>query len=176
MQYSDEEIISQLRAQTQHGFEMLIDTYASILFGAALRMTAGSEEAAKEICKEALYKIYKNARNYNESKGILFIWMLNILRNQALEYIRLKGLKNELLKQSSEEYLLQCQTKSAPHPSLTIDTLRQELRPDQLELLDMIFFKGLNHEDTAKQLRFPSGTVKTRLRAALGQFRKYLTV
>lgn len=176
MQQNDEEIIVQIREQRRKGFDLLLENYGDLLYGAAMRMTGGSAEAASEIFKETLTKIWKNARNYNESKGVLFTWMINILRNQAFEYLRAKGMLQQLRLQSAEDYLLNHAEPPTSGKYFTVKEFMSLMRPDQLELMDMIYFKGMSYEEAARQLRFPSGTVKTRIRAVLSHFRKFLTI
>ena len=50
----------------------------------------------------------------------------------------------------------------------------QQLEPADRELLDLVFYSGLTHTELAANQQVPLGTVKTRVRAALGRLRKLM--
>jgi RNA polymerase sigma-70 factor (ECF subfamily) len=49
-----------------------------------------------------------------------------------------------------------------------------QLPPDQRRAIDLAFFAGLTHEQIAKQLSVPLGTVKTRIRLGMTRLRDLL--
>ncbi|HEU4901544.1 MAG TPA: sigma-70 family RNA polymerase sigma factor, partial [Flavisolibacter sp.] len=49
-----------------------------------------------------------------------------------------------------------------------------KLKDEQRLLIDLSYFQGYTHEQIAKALDIPLGTVKTRIRSALTQLRNYL--
>jgi RNA polymerase sigma-70 factor (ECF subfamily) len=50
----------------------------------------------------------------------------------------------------------------------------QQLEPADRQLLDLVFYSGLSHNELATKLDTPLGTVKSRVRAALGRLRKLM--
>jgi RNA polymerase sigma factor (sigma-70 family) len=50
----------------------------------------------------------------------------------------------------------------------------QKLKEEQRLLIDLSYYQGYTHEQIAKALNIPLGTVKTRLRSALTQLRNLL--
>ena len=48
----------------------------------------GSQETAKDILQIVFLKLWKNIKNYDESKGRLYTWMLNVVRNSAIDNLR----------------------------------------------------------------------------------------
>ena len=56
---------------------------------------------------------------------------------------------------------------------LGVKDLVEKLKPEQKVILDLIYFKGYTHLEAADELSIPLGTIKTRLRMAIIQLRKY---
>jgi len=48
------------------------------------------------------------------------------------------------------------------------------LKEDHRVLIDLSYFQGYTHEEIAKALNIPLGTVKTRIRSALMQLRNMI--
>jgi RNA polymerase sigma-70 factor (ECF subfamily) len=49
-----------------------------------------------------------------------------------------------------------------------------KLKEEQRLLIDLSYYQGYTHDQIAKALDIPLGTVKTRIRSALSQLRSYL--
>ena len=49
-----------------------------------------------------------------------------------------------------------------------------QLPPEQIRVIELFFFGGKTHSEIESQLQIPLGTVKSRLRLALGRLRKLL--
>jgi RNA polymerase sigma-70 factor (ECF subfamily) len=50
-----------------------------------------------------------------------------------------------------------------------------KLKDEQRQLIDLSYYQGFTHEQIAKALDIPLGTVKTRIRSALTQLRVLLS-
>jgi len=48
------------------------------------------------------------------------------------------------------------------------------LNEEYRKLIDLSYFQGFTHEEIAKMLGIPLGTVKTRIRTAISQLRKMI--
>jgi RNA polymerase sigma-70 factor (ECF subfamily) len=46
------------------------------------------------------------------------------------------------------------------------------MKPEYRQLIDKLYFEGYTQEEAAEELNIPIGTVKTRIRAAIGQLRE----
>jgi len=94
--------------------------------------------------------------------------MLNIARNAAIDEIRSKGYrdaqKNQPLGENTEI------AGSAYGPAVSdvgLKKLLGKLKEEWRVLIDLSYFQGFTHEEIAKMLSLPLGTVKTRIRSAL---------
>jgi RNA polymerase sigma-70 factor (ECF subfamily) len=111
---------------------------------------------------------------YDESKGRLFTWMLNIARNAAIDKTRSKSFqqssRHQPISDADGAY-------AAIRPGTDDFGLRkvlQKLKDEHRLLIDLSYFQGYTHEQISKALDIPLGTVKTRIRTALTQLRSLL--
>ncbi|HEX8547516.1 MAG TPA: sigma factor [Cytophagaceae bacterium] len=66
--------------------EYLYDKYSPALYGVILRIVR-REDLAEEVLEKCLVRVWHNIKDYERDKGTLFIWMINISRNLAIERI-----------------------------------------------------------------------------------------
>ncbi len=90
--YTESELIQGLKAKDQKVFSYLYDRYSPALYGVALKVL-NDESNASDCLQEVFMKIWRNIDRYDESKGRLFTWMLNITRNTAIDTLRSKAHK-----------------------------------------------------------------------------------
>src|SRR3546814_9006209 len=83
--------LSQLLARCSLGdqaaFAGLYEATSAKLFGVALRILR-REAWAEEALQEAYVKIWRHAESYNPARGRPMTWMINVVRNQALDLLR----------------------------------------------------------------------------------------
>jgi RNA polymerase sigma factor (sigma-70 family) len=129
------------------------------------------------VLQEAFIKIWNNFSNYNNLKGRLFTWMLNITRNLTIDTIRSKGYKKQAKIQNSENNVSNIGDKANPVESFDALGIRKHLallKNDQKQIIDLAYFGGLTQEEISKTLDIPLGTIKTRMRTAIIELRKVL--
>ena len=78
--------IQQIKKGDAKAFEKIYDAYSASLFGICLKIVK-EDEACEDILQDAFVKIWKNIETYNQSKGRLYTWMLNITRNIFYSYL-----------------------------------------------------------------------------------------
>ena len=174
MKHSEPYITALLRHQDTKAIALLYDQYAPTLYGIVLRIVQ-TPETAEDVIQEAFVKAWQNSRHYNQEKGTLFTWLLNIARNTAIDKTRLAGVRQRNQTQPIDEAL--CNTAGLSS-SFTIEHIGLENMVNELDekhriIIDMIYFQGYTHTEVTEQLNIPLGTVKTRLRIALRELRKF---
>mgnify|MGYP001766483760 CR=1 FL=1 len=90
---TQEELIPLLLKKDDRSFTLLYDNYSKSLYGVIFTLIKDREEA-EDVLQEVFIKIWKNIDSYNESKGRLYTWMLNIARNTSIDKLRSKGFNN----------------------------------------------------------------------------------
>ena len=152
----------------------MYDMYSSALYGVIYRIIQ-HEEIAEDLLQEAFVKIWNSAAAYDESKGRLFTWMVNIARNLSIDKTRSKDFRNHSKTEDIENIVLSVEkgfTTSINPETLGLKELVNKLNPDQKAVLDLVYFQGFTHVEAAEELNLPLGTVKTRLRNGIITLRK----
>lgn len=174
--YSEEELIYLLKNRDQSAFSYLYDNYSAALYGVIYKMLE-NHELSEDVLQEAFIKIWNNFSNYDNLKGRLFTWMLNITRNLTIDTIRSKDYKKQAKIQNSENAVNNISDKANTAESFDALGIRKHLtllKNDQKQIIDLAYFGGLTQEEISKNLNIPLGTVKTKMRMAIIELRKVL--
>ena len=172
---SEEELILALRRREKIAAEALYDMYSASLYGVIVRIVVDTA-VAEDVLQDTFVKIWNSFSGYNADKGRLFTWMVNIARNLSIDKLRSKDFKNRGKNQELENNVtfIDEQRNTVYKPELLgLKDLVDTLKPEQKSILDLVYFKGYTHVEAADELGVPLGTIKTRLRMAIIQLRKY---
>ena len=90
---TQEEILPMVLKKDDKAFTTLYEMYSKNVFGVIYNLMKDKEEA-EDILQEVFVKIWKNIDTYNESKGRLYTWIVNIARNATIDKLRSKGYNN----------------------------------------------------------------------------------
>lgn len=170
--YSEHELVVLLNEQSNDAFNYLYDHYSGALF-TIINQIVPDKDTAGDVLQEVFVNIWKKIDTYDSTKGRLFTWMLNIARNAAIDKIRSKAYRDSQRNQPIIETDSGGMEMSS-NPIVNdvglkkvLTTLNEEYR----RLIDLSYFQGFTHEEIAKMLGIPLGTVKTRIRTAISQLR-----
>jgi RNA polymerase sigma-70 factor, ECF subfamily len=172
-----EDLLLLLLQKSEKGFSRLYDNYADALFSVIYQVTE-NKEIAEDLLQESFVKIWKKIDSYDKTKGTLYTWMLNIARNTAIDFIRLR--RNKFHKQlvhgdvwQHENFQTGTDTGNADRLDyLAIKNKAASLDDKYAVIIDLIYFEGFTYIQAAKQLKMPLSTVKTRARMALSLLKK----
>ena len=171
-----ESLARKLRQRDRRAFGVIYDRYSGALYGVILRIVQFGE-MAEDVLQETFIKIWRNAESYDDSRGTLFTWMLNIARNAALDKLRSSEYRQRKTNQSIEDLVGEVDSKQNSSFNPDVIGLREfveKLKPDQQQLIDLIYYNGFTQSEAADELGIPLGTVKTRVRSALIRLRELM--
>ena len=172
--YEEYELVAALRQKENQAFSYLYDHYSGALYGIINQIVADTE-LSNDVLQETYVNIWRRIDTYDASRGRLFTWMLNIARNAAIDKTRSKGY------QQSQRQISLADGEMIPAivrpgvDDLGLKKMILKLKDEQRLLIDLSYFQGFTHEQIAKALDIPLGTVKTRIRSALTQLRALLS-
>ncbi len=172
---SENDLITGIRNKQRLASEALYDMYSASLYGVIFRIVP-DEDLAQDILQETFVKIWNSFSLFDNSKGRLFTWMVNIARNLSIDKIRSRDYRNNSKNQDIENTvnLIDEKRNTALNPdTLGIKDLIERLKPEQKTILDLVYFRGYTHVEAAEELNLPLGTVKTRLRMGIMTLRKF---
>lgn len=164
-----------LRQKDNGAFSYLYDHYGGALHGVIKQIVQDGDLAA-DVLQEVFVNIWKKIETYDAGKGRLFTWMLNIARNAAIDKTR----SRQFQQGARQQPLAVVETTVAAEPKIGVDDyglkkVLHKLKEEQRMLIDLSYYQGFTHDQIARALNIPLGTVKTRIRAALTQLRTLLT-
>ncbi len=166
---AEEELIALLKQGGRAGYDYLYKNYSATLYGIVLRILP-NEDQGKDALQDTFIKIWKNINQYDPTKGRLYTWMANVARNVAIDTLRSKAHQNFQKNQNIEDSVNTLDTLRNNEPKVEligVKELVKELKKDQRELINLVYFAGYTQEEAAKEIGIPLGTVKTRIRAAM---------
>ena len=168
-QFNEKALVEGLQRRDKSQLTALYRRYGAALYGIALRIVK-SEVFAEEVIQDAFLKIWNNIERFDAKKGKLFTWMARIVRNEAIDKCRSsesnKGKKTDSIDQNVYTINSTYQTEIRVD-DIGIRDLLQKLDPTESQILDLVYFQGFTHVQTAELLEKPLGTIKTKLRHAI---------
>lgn len=166
-----EKMAQLLKISDSNTIAELYNTYGPALYGIVLRIVY-SKEVAQQVIQDTFVKAWRSAANYDESKGRVFTWLLNIARNTAIDATRTPHFRNSA-KTESIDVLMHAQGDCTFNPNtLGLREAVQKMDEKYKKLIDLIYFKGHTHESASEETGLPIGTIKTRVRYAILELRK----
>jgi len=174
--YSEQELVSLLQQRSDTAFSYLYDNYSGALNG-IINQIVPESETAHDVLQEVFVSIWRKIESYDPAKGRLFTWMLNIARNASIDKIRSRSYRNNLKNQTLADNVndpLNLQVIKPVYDNIGLRKIVSQLKEEQRILIELSYFQGYTHEEIAKVMSIPLGTVKTRIRSALIQLRTML--
>ncbi|HEY9259505.1 RNA polymerase sigma factor [Chitinophaga sp.] len=174
--YTEAELVQGLKARDQKVFSYLYDHYSPALYGVIVKVL-NDDSSAGDVLQDVFLKIWRHLDRYDEEKGRLFTWMLNIARNTAIDILRSKSHKLEQKIQNITDDVHAVNGPLSVHPStdyVGFSRILEKLTKEQRTLIDLAYYKGCTQEEISRVLEIPLGTVKTRMRNAIIQLRNIL--
>ena len=167
----DSVLLERVRRGDEAAMAALYDRYSRIVYSVALRVLR-DVAAAEDVLQEIFMQVWRNPGGFLETKGSLGGWLAVVARNRSIDTLR----RRRPTDQVEEVYLASPfnladeaeRNSMMEHARAAIVKLPQEQR----KMLEMAFFDGLTHTEIAEMTGDPLGTVKTRIRSALGTLRK----
>ncbi|GGZ41590.1 RNA polymerase [Echinicola pacifica] len=170
----EEQLISGLRDRDKQTVDYLYDKYSHALFAVISRVIR-DRDIAEEVFHDAFVKIIRKIDSYDESKGKLYTWMANVCRNAAIDKTRSKEFSQNSKTNTIDQYVYGLEGASGTAQivdGIGVKELMTSLSEEQRFVIECIYFKGYTHSEISEEFEIPLGTVKSRIRAALGVLKK----
>jgi RNA polymerase sigma factor (sigma-70 family) len=144
---------------------------------AYVRRLGVAEERAEDLVQEVMLTVWRRAGLYDRRQASVGTWVFTIARNKRIDEVR-RERRPEV--DPEDPALLRAADVPADQTVLRAQSERRlqaavsGLPDEQAAVLRMSFFEDKPHSIIAGELDLPLGTVKSRLRLALGKLRDAL--
>ncbi|ASK61132.1 RNA polymerase [Virgibacillus phasianinus] len=175
---TDAALIKLVNKKHRPALEELYERYIKLIYSVVLKFCNGNEEVAKEMVQLIFLKLWTMKSSYDPSKGKFVNWLLTIVRNVCIDYIR----KEKKHPQDYGKYETDT-TINLADPTDTIGenikgieiaNAKNKLSASQRRVIDLLYWEGYSLTEIAKMENAPVGTIKSRLYQSLKQLRKHL--
>lgn len=161
-------------------FASLHEQTARQVFRTARGMLRSNEDA-EEIVGDVFTFVWQQAAAYDAARGSVRAWLTIIARNRSIDRLRQRRATRSFDEQRDstsdtlvcpasgpEQTLVQLQTRHAIERALgSLSVLRRQL-------VELSFFEESSHEEIARAISVPLGTVKSHVRRSLALMRGQL--
>ncbi len=159
-------------------FASLFDHFAPRVKSYMLRLGA-APEAAEELAQETLLIVWRRAAGFDPTRAAASTWIFTIARN--LRFDALRKSRRAAIDQPAFAAEVQPVAPAWPDAALCalqdedrVDRALDQLPADQARVVRLAYFSDHPHSEIAAELGLPLGTVKSRLRLAMGRLRALL--
>jgi RNA polymerase sigma-70 factor (ECF subfamily) len=171
-------LAARIAAGDERALADVFDALAGAVYAAAVRVL-GSAPAAQDVVQDVFVDLWCNPGKYDDSAGTLRTYLSMCARCRAHDTLR-----SELRRAGREqrhERLMPQQREPSPAEQVSeaetacaVREAVQQLPPDQREVVELAYFRGLSYRDVARTTGIPEGTAKSRVRLALAKLETLL--
>ncbi|PPD42517.1 MAG: RNA polymerase subunit sigma-24 [Methylobacter sp.] len=171
-------LIERIIEQDQQAFSALYGQLLGRVYGLALRITRHAQ-LAEEVTEDAFWQVWRQAPRFDAQRGSVLAWVMTIARSRALDALRQldtvecgeeEAGAGFMADGNPQDLLLAVEAGSRVHEALA------QLDPLPRQLVALAFFRGLSHDEIARHMDLPLGTVKSHIRRALLGLKQTLAI
>jgi RNA polymerase sigma-70 factor (ECF subfamily) len=171
----DAALMREVQAGQSQALGALYERFAVRAFRTALSV-CHDRDCAQEAVQDAFASIWSSRSTYQPARGSVIGWAMTIVRHRAIYLARRRSLAAgreegpaRLEQQPAEDDVVAEFAAKLERERLARHLTR--LPPAQREVIQLGFFDGLTHQQIARRLALPPGTVKGRMRLGLTKLR-----
>ncbi len=178
----DADLLRRIARDDREAFAQLYDRFSRPLYATALRVLNNPAEA-EDIVQDVFLALWEKAASFESTRGSAFAWAVTLTRNRAIDRIRMRNRRAELLSQTTAEDAGTQPSDAGPDSATRLLFKEQTgavraavaaLPPEQQRAVELAFFSGLTQQEIDARLQEPLGTVKARIRRGLLKLREIL--
>ena len=157
----------------------LYDESSQLTYTIAKRILQ-DEADGSEVVLDVYKQVWDAAARFDERRGSAAAWIVVLARSRAMDRRRSRAARMRTAVKVEELHDVISRQPSPESLAIASQSSRSVMRAlaavpsEQREALELAFFGGLSHSEIADRLGEPLGTVKTRIRLAVGRLRELL--
>lgn len=176
--------LRQSAAGDSAAFARLYDQLSRPLYAVALRILNDPTEA-EDVLHDVFITLWDKASDFDPARGNAFSWAITLTRNRAIDRIRQRRRRRELLADAAPADLAPgfgadahaspaadaADTAGLHDDAQAVRAAVAALPGEQRRALELAYFSGLTQQEIAEHLQQPLGTIKARIRRGLLKLR-----
>ena len=148
---------------------------------AYLRRLGAEDAAAEDMTQEVMLTVWRRAHQFDRARAALSTWIFTIARNKRIDAIR----RDRRPDYDPDDPALLEEPDASPRGDEVVEAAQMrrivlgavdQLPAEQADLLRIFYYEEKSHSVIAEELGLPLGTVKSRLRLAIGKLRVMMGV
>lgn len=171
---SDEALIDYVVAGHSDALTVLFDRYHRLVYSVAVRIVRDPGEA-EEVVQTVFLDIFRAAANFDPSRGMLKVWILQYAYHRALHRKRHLVANHfyrwEELEAAIEVGMSRPLSSDVHHVVRLAEEMLAQLKPRQRQVVEMTYYEGLTAEETAARLGESVHAVRHHLHRGLASLR-----
>lgn len=174
-------LLPRVALRDRAAFERVYRATCAHLLGVAFRIL-NSRERAEEVLQEAFMNVWHGAGGFDASVAGPMTWLINIVRNKAIDALR-SGRSERASTSALDEEAMAVEADAAQQPQALLERSLEKLRitqcmgelgASQRQALALAYYRGMVHTEIAQALRVPLGTAKAWVRRGLDKLKACL--
>jgi RNA polymerase sigma-70 factor (ECF subfamily) len=178
----DEQLIEKVAQGDRSAFIAIYDRFSTPLYSLAIKMLANETEA-EDLLQEVFLSVWNKAATFHADRGSAFSWVVAQLRNRAIDRIRSRHRRGELLEANAPDLepsgsatASSADNCEASERAREVRSALGQLSEEQRQVLRLAYFEGLTQVEIAQKLEEPLGTIKARAQRGMARMRTILKV
>ena len=171
-------LLARVALQDRQAFEQLYRATCRHLLGLAHGILQ-RRDLAEDVLQEAFMNVWSGAGSFNPGLASPMTWLINIVRNKAIDRLRsgrtardaLQPLDDESMQIAGDPLLQPERQLERSLSKVQIDRCMAALGGEQKQALALAYYRGLVHTEIAEMLGAPLGSVKAWVRRGADRLR-----
>lgn len=170
----DDHLVERMARGDRNALSLLYARHSPRLL-ALVRRVLGDRAAAEDVLHDTFLEAWRRAADYSSERGSVQAWLAVRARSRALDRRRGAARRDlSLPPDVFEETVTHGTAREEPLYAEDRGRLQAALAamtPEERQVLVLGYFAGLSSREIAHEVKIPIGTVKSRVRSALGKLR-----
>jgi RNA polymerase sigma factor (sigma-70 family) len=172
---SDEEVAAAFGGGRPDALALVYERFGPLVYSIALR-SLGARFDAEDVTQQVFVSAWRSRGSFDRRRGTLGGWLVTITRNKVADALRDRQRDSRVLLQVAGGAAVTAREKPSDQlvdRIVLADELAQ-LPESQRVVMVLAFYSDLTHEQIARVLGLPLGTVKSHIRRGLLRLRSRL--
>lgn len=173
-----ESLLSRCALRDERALEELYKAVAAELYALLVRMLR-SRSVAEEALQDVMVKVWQRADQYVAYRGRAMAWLTSIARYRAIDLLRTR--RQDAALEEAPESALADDTSIAANEAVSSERQQHNLsdcmgrlNQEQQKCIALAYLEGYSHDQVARALGAPLGTVKSWVRRGLLSLKRCL--